>query len=843
MALAATSRESLIVNIDGLLDQSDGKIAGSVRVPSTTTAPRIIGIFTGQGAQWAGMMSKLIASCPQVCQKIERLEESLATLPSEDRPSWSLKAELLAEPPNSRIGEAALSQPLCTAIQIVLVDMLRDANVKFAAVVGHSSGEIAAAYAAGFISSKDALRIAYYRGLHARLAAGREGKSGAMMAVGTTSDDVEELCDLPDFQGRLTVAAINSSSSVTLSGDADAIEEARVILEDEKKFVRVLKVDKAYHSYHMEPCGFPYTQSLSQCDVRVLEPTDSRPIWVSSVFDGDIMDVRPELQGDYWRDNMVRPVKFSIALENAIAEAGPFDLAVEVGPHPALQGPARSIFQESLGENPRYTGVLARGKDDREAFMEGLGFIWKNFGDLAVDLGALSRSLSPTWEPELLKGLPSYAWDHEQPYWHSPRAARAFYTRAQPAHELLGVRSANATEREVQWRNILKPKEIPWLTGHQLQGQTVFPAAGYIAMAVEALGVLAEGKEIKLVQVRNLTIGRPITFDDEDSAAEVVITLSNISWDGEAQDTRFAEFSCCSNLNSNSESLTLISTASLELTLGIPSVNVLPVRGEVASDMIEVNREQFYSTLDELGYGYNREFRALQSLRRKLNLGTARISTVPSRDPDKALVLHPAVLDAAFQSIFLGHSWPGDGRLWSLHVPTTIQSIKINPNLCRRVAATSSTLALDVATWDDTSPSIHGDIIIYDAEGRNSILQVEDIKVIPFSQASAADDRLLFTKVQWDLLAPNGDMLGLEDKANSGDFELALAIERVALFYLKDVLSSLSPSEEESAEPHYKHFLRFARHVQGLVRSGKHPYAKASWLEDTKGHIDQIIDR
>src|SRR5207244_3134115 len=137
----------------------------------------------------------------------------------------------------------SFSQPLCTAVQVVLVQMLAHAGICFDAVVGHSSGEIAAAHAAGFLSATDAVRIAYYRGLYGKLACGPAGVAGAMLAAGTSVEDATELCELPTMarHGRIVVAAINSSASVTLSGDQKAIERAKFVFEDEKKFVRALK--------------------------------------------------------------------------------------------------------------------------------------------------------------------------------------------------------------------------------------------------------------------------------------------------------------------------------------------------------------------------------------------------------------------------------------------------------------------------------------------------------------------------------------------------------------------------------------------------------------------------
>src|SRR6478735_11396011 len=162
-------------------------------------------------------------------RQIAELDGYLAELPASDAPDFTLESELLAFKETSRVAEAAISQPLCTAVQVLLVDLIRElAGIQLSAVVGHSSGEIAAAYAAGFMTRRAAIVTAYYRGRYAKLAASSSSSDikGAMAAVGTDEADALEFCALEDNAGRITVAAVNAPSSVTLSGDEDAIEEA-----------------------------------------------------------------------------------------------------------------------------------------------------------------------------------------------------------------------------------------------------------------------------------------------------------------------------------------------------------------------------------------------------------------------------------------------------------------------------------------------------------------------------------------------------------------------------------------------------------------------------------------
>ncbi|KAE8313121.1 acyl transferase domain-containing protein [Aspergillus transmontanensis] len=273
-------------------------------------SPKILGVLTGQGAQWPSMGAELLRTSRMFAESIQRLEESLGELT--DAPEWSLHQELGAAGSDSRVHLAEISQPLCTAVQIALVDLLHAAGVQFCAVVGHSSGEIGAAYAAGVISVKDAIRVAYYRGVHARHAAGTAGQSGSMMAVGISFAEVRALCEDTKFAGRLVVAASNAPSSVTISGDKDAIDELKVQLDQQGTFARVLKVDKAYHPHHTLPCTALYLDSLNGCGIQVEFPT--RACWVSSVHRKTVTPDKitlGTLSGSYWVDIMAQSVLFS----------------------------------------------------------------------------------------------------------------------------------------------------------------------------------------------------------------------------------------------------------------------------------------------------------------------------------------------------------------------------------------------------------------------------------------------------------------------------------------------------------------------------------------------------
>ncbi|KAF3769442.1 hypothetical protein M406DRAFT_20616, partial [Cryphonectria parasitica EP155] len=801
-SFSALSPEALAFKIDKALELAKGGAAASGTSVGTRSAtqgakPQLLGVFTGQGAQWPTMGAGLLAS-PVVQDKIKQLDESLATLPEPDRPSWKIADELCAGKEQSRLKEAALAQPLCTALQVVLVDLLRSAGVTFTAVVGHSSGEIAAAYAAGFISAKDAIRIAYYRGVHAKSSRGPQGQKGSMMAVGTSFEDAQELLDLPAFKGRVKIAAQNSAASLTLSGDADGIAHAKRVFDEEKKFARALLVDTAYHSHHMLPCCEPYMESLRACDIKVnTDRSDTSCAWYSSVRGGELMGPSEDLSASYWRDNMLQAVLFMDAVKGAVSSHDNLNFCVEVGPHPALKGPAQQNISDARPSTLAYTGVLSRGVNDAEAFADGLGSLWTMFGPGAIDFTSLQRLVSPGYSPKLAVGLPSYAWNHSRVHWHESRITRKTMLRGAAFHELLGVPSPNNTDREFRWRNFLRADEIPWLDGHQLQGQTVFPAAGYVSMALEAAKELIRAaggsRPVKVLEVHDLTIGKAIAFDEATSSApETLVSLTATGTgradDGSAATTQTALFSVYSCPNSTeSAAMELVSSGKVRIVYGTPSFSTLSSSPLDDSKMTEIDSDRFYASLDGLGYGYNGPFRTMSSMKRRLDQASAKVATYGyGDDDDDVLTVHPSMLDVAFQASFLAQSSPGDEQLWSLHVPTSIGCIRVNPELCASLPTSPTDLPVSAILHASESISMISSVDIFSEDGQNTLLQVENLEMRPFSHATAADDRPMFSTTQFGIAAPDASIAAAEvERPSPDENDLAQTLDRVACYYLR----------------------------------------------------------
>ncbi|KAJ5382444.1 Acyl transferase/acyl hydrolase/lysophospholipase [Penicillium concentricum] len=761
-AFSALTVEQLASKIDIKLAEVTQNSATAVGLRSSTkTAPRLLGVFTGQGAQWPAMGAHLIRSSEFVQKRIQELEDSLNTLPVGDRPAWSLKEEMLAGADTSRLAEAALSQPLCTAIQVALIDLLRAAGITFSAVVGHSSGEIAAAYAADFISGHDAIRLAYYRGFFAHLAGNEAtGQKGAMLAVGTSWEDAQDFINLSTFKGRLTIAAHNSPASVTLSGDADAVVHAKKVFDEDRKFARALKVDTAYHSHHMLPCGEAYVKALQACGIRINRERSKACSWFSSVTaSAEPMEPIDDLLDVYWRDNMTNAVLFADAVKNAAASDELINLAIEVGPHPALKGPAMQNISEVRDTPIPYTGVLSRGKNDIEAFSEGLGFMWTHLPQL-VDFQAFEKAVAAEGSrpPKLVAGLPSYQWNHGRSHWSESRISRKMRTRKHGHHEILGFLSTDSNAQELRWLNVLKQSEIPWLTGHQLQGMTVFPAAGYIAMALEASRHVAGNRQVKLFELHDLSIPRALTFEDGDNAGvETLVTLTGVKYlPDQTATTQFACYSVPVLTKGSDLDMELMASGTVKIIFGIPDVAALDRLPVTENNMAAIDPDRFYAGLAELGYNYGGPFRTMSGMKRKLNQSSVLVDSFPYKDSDVSdFLVHPSTLDVAFQASILAFSAPGDGRLGSLSVPVGMKALRVNPEVCASLPTSGSKVPV-ISALDPEFEGFSASIDLLDQDAGNCMIHVEDIVLQPFAPATAADDSVMFTNTKFGFALPDG---------------------------------------------------------------------------------------
>ncbi|KAL2284183.1 hypothetical protein FJTKL_09154 [Diaporthe vaccinii] len=827
---------------------------------------QILGIFTGQGAQAAQMGHALLKHCRLFNKAIVECEEALGTIPQP--PSWSLSEELSADPTKSRVSQAQFSQPLCTAIQIGLVDLLRACGVRFSAVVGHSSGEIGAAYAAGLLTKKDAMGIAYYRGQVAHLARGDAGVSGGMMAASMSFDAARDLCSQPRFKNRITVAASNSPSSVTLSGDKDAILEMEEHLDQVNIQARALQVDVAYHSHHMLACADAYLGHLRKLDIRIQKPAaDQECQWYSSVrADTNILD-RPfesgleaqywldnmvqliksanGLEAQYWLDNMVQPVLFSEVVKLTVQVApSKFNAAMEVGPHPALKGPVNQTLKQSIEYSPQYTSCLSRGKDGIETFAEMLSELW-SIAPSSVDFSGWRQAMGLEARPQVLKNLPSYAWDHSQIHWRESRVVRNYRLGKQPPHDLLG-RLWHDAQYEHIWRNIFQLKEMPWVKGHVFQGQVLFPATGYIGLAVDAAKAFVADRSIKLVEVHDMAIPTALVIGEGDEV-EVLFTIRSRVSPAKVKDDSIleAEFTCYSYPDGREADKNC--DGRLLIHLGEPKPEDIAPTYISDVELTPFNVDRFYNAASSIGFGYEGAFRALTSLNRSWGHAKA-VASWSKEDLDVSCTLHPAILDVALQAGLATFVSTAEGSMPSSYLPVGVKKVLIHPNLGFKSLDGSTSIEIEAyMTTPELGTLTEADITVRGKDGMSEGsggIQLEGIQFKAISEPQASEDRNLFAKTVWGpdtayglVHSPNTGTSARPSKYTPEEYE------RVAFFYLRSLGLSVNAGELKAEKPHHQDLLRFIDRTVAQFREADHPVLMKEWLDDTSDTIQNLLSR
>lgn len=662
-------------------------------------APRVAFVFTGQGAQWAGMGIQLL-SRPVFQDSVTR---SAAILQSLGCP-WDAVEELSKTGDESRLSAPEISQPICTVLQVALVDELRSwGNASLsspAKVVGHSSGEIAAAYCMGALTHRDAIVVAYSRGTaSAMLPAVAPHLDGAMMAAACSRETAEGIISDLGLVDKVTVACVNAPASITLSGDSAAVDSMAVTLQEQKTWCRKLKVQVAYHSSHVATVSGEYYQAMEA--VEPINPTaeDVSPVntrMISSVLAEEVS--YEQLGPFYWLQNFVSPVLFSDALKEVVQPADKsepeIDLLVEIGPHSTLGGPIEQILSHHGVQNVAYQSVLRRGADTvdttlqlaQELFHQG---IFLNMAKVNGDVHLHSGSA-------LLTDLPPYPWMHDNKYNAYPRVQRERWHREAPMKSLLGAPTPTMQEKQRVWRGFIRLDDEPWLRGHTVGDTVVFPAAGMISMVLEAAQQLAEpGKAIHALRLRDVSVMAALSIL-EGVAAEVTVTMSM------GQTGPWWEFVMSSantstgQLRDNCRGRIMIDYASgrsehmvsedehvraKRIAQYRDTVQELELRGNT------ISKEDFYSQIAKgTGFKYGDVFQGVEDLHagpgkthfdlRVTDIGKT-FSQGQSKQPEKRpFLIHAATLDAIFQC------WVGatfrDGTLGlKPFAPTSLGSMEI----------------------------------------------------------------------------------------------------------------------------------------------------------------------
>lgn len=654
----ADARDQLQALADG------GQIAANRTHPTT---PKLAFVCTGMGPQWWKMCRGLLDVYPAFTESIKRSDRELSRYAD-----WSLLEELRRDEASSRMAETAIAQPANFAVQVALAAQLAQWGITPDAVIGHSAGEVAAHHLAGLLTFERAIEVIYHR---SRLQQRTSGL-GRMLAVGLGADLLLQTLDdkaRDEIGRRVSIAAINSPSAVTIAGDSDVLDDIAGQLEDAEVFNRFLNVQVPYHTHYMDAVKDDLCSALQGLS------SDLGTVPLYSTVTGELLDSYAA-GAAYWWQNTRATVLFEPAARRMLEDG--YTHFVELGPHPVL---ASSIIEIAGGQNTDIVVMAAQRRDDDDSrtLMNCVGALHCHGHPIAWD------ALYPRDRSRLVK-LPNYPWQSKR-FWNETQEA-VEDLHYNPVHPLLGqpVSAVHPT-----WEVELSTTIAPFLADHQVQGSTIVPGAVFIEMA------LAAGRETygsTDQRVDNLVLKRALILDE--TCDPVLRTTLN-------QDTGALEFAAFTATADGELKWTITATAELS-TRSRSSRPDGPDTHHDGELVTTLSGDEFYDRTRAIGFAYGEAFQTVAKLTSGDGWAAAQIAVpAPIAGELDHYRFHPALIDGAFQTLF-GADIAGQDSDESPYLPTRIRHSAIygppRQNMTahvRVVSATREQIESDITITDD----------------------------------------------------------------------------------------------------------------------------------------------
>jgi acyl transferase domain-containing protein/NADPH:quinone reductase-like Zn-dependent oxidoreductase/SAM-dependent methyltransferase/acyl carrier protein len=678
LTLVAHSMGEVVEELNGYLGDQKGSKVRTAFAPRSEQTPRVAFVMSGQGPQWWGMGRELMRHEPVFRQSIERCDAAM-------RPwaRFSLLEELGRSEDASLMHRTEIAQPAIFAMQMALTDLWISWGVRPAAIVGHSVGEVAAAYLAGVFSLEEAARVIVLR---ARFMDDCARGEGTMLAVGLDEDGAQALIARHDR--TVTIAAFNGPRSLTLAGPRLSLEAMAAELELQGVFARLVRVDHPFHHPLMKPAS----EALEEALVDIKPQTERVPFF--STVTGQRC-AGQDCVAAHWGRGVRQSVQFAGAV-NALSDFG-VDVWLEIGAHPAL---SHSI-QECLAGRSSKTPVMCSTRRDREH---------ESLLETAMELhrSGLTLDFAEMTPSRRLLSLPTYAWEksrwwHESSDWREGRLGSG-------GRGLLDVRLPWATPT---WIARLDGRHMAFLKDHKVENLVVFPAAAFVDMALEAGVQLFEGRPFV---VEDLEIRKPLILPDSVSGLHVEFSYNPNERTFLIQ-SRFDQGAAWS--------LHVVGSMRGERTdSGFASSAWDRQRGR---GIEPVAVEDFYRHMSEMGLRYGDEFRPIRDLSAGAGESAGRVSLsdiIAHRAGEYPL--HPVLFDGAMQILSAGAATV-EGRKSQLKLPVRFAKILFlrSPGASGLVRA---------AVQQCNSEYVEGKIELYDEAGKPCVL-VDGFRAISLSGA------------------------------------------------------------------------------------------------------------
>ena len=662
-------------------------------------------IFSGMGSQWPAMAKSLYENEPVFKCEFDKCSDALKVYSG-----WSLVEKVFQTDDSEIINQTEIAQPGIFSVQVGLVELLRTWGVEAEAALGHSAGEVGAAYAAGALSFSDAIKVVYHR---SQQQARTEGM-GKMLAVGISLENVKPL--IQEMEDKVSIAAINSEEAITLSGDAQALERIAKILEEKDIFARFLKVGVPYHSPVMDQLKAPLQAELE--GIESLEPTLKLYSSVSTH-----LTKAGDWGAPYWPENVREPVLFQAAIENILNDG--YDFFIEIAPHPVLSSSIKKISADA-----KVFSTLVRDNDDHLMAMQTLSAM--HVEGIPLNWNALYPAGGN------LVSLPNYAWQHNA-YWRESEEAKQARIKNinrvsgtfEPIHPLLG---GEVDSHMLVWQNS-DVQDMTYIKGHRVDEDVVYPGAAYVEGALNAVhGHTGE----QSVFIRNIEFLRPLILGNQSVTVETFLNPDNQHFTINAKDSATKSWVVYSQGQYTTEKVNRIKNSIDKDVL----ISHLPE---------QMDKEAFYQHCHNLGLCYEGVFQSVE--RAWFSENESLVSVDLPITPDTQLegyIMHPAMLDGAFQSLF--------PTINKGYLPTKIAEINLHKPIVGKVYC-------HLVTHLKTDTDIVGDLTLFDESG-DVLVELVGVELKSRKTNVKQEDETLSYHFEWNCVELD-NWLG-EEKMASG---------------------------------------------------------------------------
>ncbi|ONI81662.1 type I polyketide synthase [Actinosynnema sp. ALI-1.44] len=610
--ITAGNRSELISGLDALAQAT--ATPGVALGHRDQVGPGPVWVFSGQGAQWAGMGRRLLTEEPAFADAVDEVDRALLAA------SGPSLREVLENGEEPTVFEVL--QPVLFGLQVALARLWQHYGIQPAAVIGHSLGEVAAAVVAGAVSIEEGALIAVRRSVRLAATAG----TGAMAVLELPAADVEKLlAEHPDIADHVDVAVYNAPGQTVVAGRHDKVPALVELVERRGLMARLVKSTVAGHSRMVDPVLDELRADLG--GLRPSEPT-------VSIYPTAVADPRAAVTHDagYWVGNVRNAVRFADAVGAAVADG--YTTFVEISPHPVLF----HAITETAGK-ATVLGTVRRSDDETWHFHANLGAL-------------LAVSATPPATGGRLLDLPTTPWTRTE-HWTKP------ITRAVAAgtHPLLGVHVELPDERTHLWRADLGTGGQPWLADHRIDGRPILVSASYVDMAFVAAST-ALGTSPDRLALTEMTLHQPLPLS-EHTPVTTTFTPAEDSVGGRVKvHTKTAEgawiLHCDITVISAGDSGTAWEPADEPGTALAPA--------------------ELYQRLRSLGIEYGAAFTGVSDARVG-KAGAVLSVDIPESVPRAGYLVHPVLLDSCLQGFAAVLS--GDASRDTLHMPVEFGSVRL----------------------------------------------------------------------------------------------------------------------------------------------------------------------